>query len=133
MEKEGKAGLATFVMRGKEYLVAIFGENSILRAETMRFPDELRTPGDIGLPEKPKVPRATVAKFEKLISSKSKKQLSPRKLEDEQTERLLKLVKRRAFNARISSRLIATWVISANQERSSILVAVLKKSLAGKG
>ena len=96
MEKEEKAGLATFVMRGKEYLVAIFAENGILRAETMRFPDELRTPAEVGLPKKPKIPRATVAKFEKLISSKSKKQLSPRKLEDEPTERLLKLVKKKS-------------------------------------
>ena len=52
MEKSGKAGLATFVMRGKEYLVAIFAEHGILRAETMRFPDELRSPADVGLPKK---------------------------------------------------------------------------------
>ena len=50
MEKEDLAGIATFVMRGKEYLVAIFPENGILRAETMRFSDELRSPKDIGLP-----------------------------------------------------------------------------------
>jgi formamidopyrimidine-DNA glycosylase len=29
-----RAGIATFVMRGKEYLVGIFAENGILRAET---------------------------------------------------------------------------------------------------
>src|SRR6476469_5015215 len=39
MDKEELAGVATFVMRGKEYLVAIFPENEILRAETMRFAD----------------------------------------------------------------------------------------------
>ena len=57
MEKGGKAGLATFVMRGKEYLVAIFAEHGILRAETMRFPDELRSPADVGLPKKRKCRR----------------------------------------------------------------------------
>ena len=62
----------------------------------MRFADELRSPGDIGLPKKPKSPTATVRKFEKLISSKSKKELSPRKLKDEQTEKLLKLVKKKS-------------------------------------
>src|ERR1043166_8197225 len=36
MEKEKLAGIATFVMRGKEYLVAIFPENGILRAEIGR-------------------------------------------------------------------------------------------------
>src|SRR2546421_590780 len=68
MEKNKLAGMATFVMRGKEYLVAIFPENGILRAETMRFADELRSPKEVGLPEKKKVPAATVKKFERLIA-----------------------------------------------------------------
>ena len=50
MEKAGRAGIATFVMRGKEYLAAIFAEGGTLRAVTMRFADELRTPSDVGLP-----------------------------------------------------------------------------------
>ena len=37
MEKKQYAGIATFVMRAKEYLVAIIAENGILRAETLRF------------------------------------------------------------------------------------------------
>jgi DNA end-binding protein Ku len=56
MEASGRAGIATFVMRGKEYLVAILSQNGILRAETMRFADELRSPADIGLEDEP--PRA---------------------------------------------------------------------------
>jgi DNA end-binding protein Ku len=132
MEKEGKAGVATFVMRGKEYLVAIFAENGILRAETMRFPDELRTPADVGLPKKPKIPRATVAKFEKLISSKSKKQLSPRKLEDEQTERLLKLVKKKSAQRKNIVEVDTDERDEREQGKVVDLVAILKKSLAGK-
>lgn len=130
MEKSGKAGLATFVMRGKEYLVAIFAEHGILRAETMRFPDELRSPADVGLPKKkPKVPAATVRKFEKLIGSKSKKQLSPERLKDEQTERLLKLVKKKS-----AQRKNVVEVETEKREPGKVidLVAVLKKSLAGK-
>ena len=133
MEKEGKAGLATFVMRGKEYLVAIFAENGILRAETMRFPDELRTPAQVGLPKKPKIPRATVAKFEKLISSKSKKQLSPRKLEDEQMERLLKLVKKKSAQRKNIVEVDIDEREQREQGKVVDLVAILKKSLAGKG
>src|SRR5688500_2879765 len=37
MESTSKAGIATFVMREREYLVAIIAENGLLRAETMRF------------------------------------------------------------------------------------------------
>jgi DNA end-binding protein Ku len=130
MEKGGKAGLATFVMRGKEYLVAIFAEHGILRAETMRFPDELRSPADVGLPKKkPKVPAATVHKFEKLISGKSKKQMSPARLKDEQTEKLLKLVKKKS-----AQRKNVVKVESEEREPGKVidLVAVLKKSLAAK-
>jgi DNA end-binding protein Ku len=133
MEKEGKAGVATFVMRGKEYLVAIFAENAILRAETMRFPDEVRTPKDVGLPKKPKIPKATVAKFEKLISSKSKKQLSPRKLEDEQTERLLKLVKKKSAQRKNIVEVDSNGDDEREPGKVIDMVAMLKKSLAGKG
>ena len=129
MEKGGKAGLATFVMRGKEYLVSIFAEHGILRAETMRFADELRTPAEVGLPKKTKVPAATVRKFEKLIGSKAKKQLSPRKLEDEQTQRLLKLVKKKS-----AKRANVVEVETEKRDEGNVidLMAVLKKSLAGK-
>lgn len=129
MDKEEKAGLATFVMRGKEYLVSIFSEHGILRAETMRFPDELRSPADVDLPKKKKVSPALVRKFEKAITSKSKKQLSERKLEDEQTQQLLKLVKKKAAHAKN-----VVEVETEQREQSNVidLMAVLKKSLAGK-
>ncbi|MCZ7679309.1 MAG: hypothetical protein M5U28_11340 [Sandaracinaceae bacterium] len=51
MERTGRAGIATFVMRGKEYLVAIVARDGVLRAETLRFADELRSPEDVGLEE----------------------------------------------------------------------------------
>ena len=131
MEDDGKAGLATFVMRGKEYLVSIFAEHGILRAETMRFPDELRSPADVDLPKKPKVPPAMVRKFEKLISNKSKKQLSERKLEDEQTERLLKLVKKKSAQRK---NVVEVETEQRDEGKGKVidLMAVLKKSLAGK-
>jgi len=129
MEKEGRAGVATFVMRGKEYLVSIFSENGILRAETMRFPDELRSPSDVELPKKKKPAPATVKKFEKLISAKSKKHLNTNKLEDEQTERLLKLVKKKSAH-----RKNIVEIEGEEREESNVvdLMSVLKKSLAGK-
>src|SRR5215471_5870984 len=82
MQKEKLAGVATFVMRGKEYLVAIFPEHEILRAETMRFADEIRSPKEIGLPEKPKAAATAVKKFETLIEKHSNKRLSLSELKD---------------------------------------------------
>ena len=129
MAKSGLAGLATFVMRGKEYLVAIFSDHGILRAETMRFADELRSPAELGLPKKKKVPAATVRKFKKLISSRSKKEFAGAKLQDEQAESLLKLVKKKQ-----KDRSNVVKVETEEREPAKVidLVAVLKKSLAGK-
>ena len=129
MGKSHLAGIATFVMRGKEYLVSIFSENGILRAETMRFADELRTPQQVGLPEKTRVTKATVSKFERLIGSKSKKQLTRSKLADEHTEALMKLVKKKR-----SQKKNVVEVEGADQDSGKVidLVEVLKRSLKGK-
>lgn len=129
MEKSGLAGLATFVMRGKEYLVAIFSDKGILRAETMRFPDEIRTPSDIGLPKKKEPPKATVHKFEKLIGARSKKQFSPAKLADKQTDELLKLVKKKQKKR---GSVVEVEEEADTDHKVIDLVQVLKKSLAGK-
>ena len=129
MQKEKLAGIATFVMRGKEYLVAIFPENEILRAETMRFPDEIRAPAEIGLPEKKKIPAAAVKKFENLITKHSAQHLSLKELKDEQTEKLLKLVEKKRKQHKD-----VVEVDVPRQEPGQVvdLMEALKKSLAGK-
>src|SRR5690606_32475276 len=88
MQQTGKAGIATFVMRDKEYLVAILAENNILRAETLRFHDELRTPEDVGLPEKPRIDQDRVARFERVIRKHAANKLDPDEMLDEQSRRV---------------------------------------------
>jgi len=129
MEQSELAGIATFVMRGKEYLVAIFSERGILRAETMRFSDEIRSPADVGLPKKKAAPAATVRKFEKLIASKSKKQFSPTKLADKHTDDLLKLVKKKEKQR---GNVVRVETEAETDHKVVDLVAILKKSLGGK-
>jgi len=129
MDKSGLAGIATFVMRGKEYLVAIFSDKGILRAETMRFADELRSPADVGLPKKKEVPKATVTKFEKLIANKSKKQFSPAKLADKQTDSLLKLVKKKQSKR---ENVVKVEEEMETDHKVVDLVKILKQSLGGK-
>ena len=95
----------------------------------MRFADELRSPAEVGLPDKPKIPKATVKKFEKLIASRSKKQMTKSRLEDEQTERLLKLVKKKSAQRK---NVIEVETEEPQEAKVIDLVQVLKKSLAGK-
>jgi DNA end-binding protein Ku len=126
MAKDEQAGIATFVMRGKEHLVAIFSDRGILRAETMRFPDEIRSAKEIGLPEKPKVSPEKVKKFESLIKRQTKKKFSP--AADEETARLLKLVKKK----RAKRGNVVHVTPKEPRERKVVdLMAVLKKSLQG--
>jgi DNA end-binding protein Ku len=129
METEDLAGVATFVMRGKEYLVAIFPENGILRAETMRFPDEIRSPKQVDLPEKKKIPAASVKKFERLIAKHSDKRLSLKELKDEKTEQLMKLVEKKRKQHKD---LVEVDEPKRDEGKVVDLMEVLKKSLAGK-
>jgi len=96
MGESDRAGIATFVMRGKEYLVAILAEDGILRAETLRFADEVRAPGEIGLPEPKKVAAAQLKRFEAAIEKLKATRLSTKLLEDDESSRLLALAERKA-------------------------------------
>ena len=129
MEKGGRAGIGTFVMRGKEYLVAIFSDNGILRAETMRFADELRSPADIGLPKKKKLPKASVARFERMIKKDAAAQLSAKEMKDSGTERLLKLVEKKQARGKD---VVETEEAEAGDGKVVDIMEVLKKSLAQK-
>lgn len=91
MEQKKQAGIATFVMRAKEYLVAIIAENGILRAETLRFDDEVRKPADVGLPKIAKAAAADVRKFEAAIAKNTKK-LNLNEFLDARGEKLEKLI-----------------------------------------
>lgn len=84
MEKNELVGIARFVMRSKEYLVAIMAVNGILRAETMRFADEIRSADDVGLPNAPEKPKAALVKAMKnAIAARAEDELPEDALRDE--------------------------------------------------
>lgn len=130
LEKTRRAGVATFVMRGKEYLVSIVSENGILRAETMRFKEEVRSPADVGLPEKSTVPAVAKRRMERIIHQRSANELPRTELHDQTSAALLKLVKSKEAHRE-------NVVINHEGEGESEdaappdLLAALKKSLAG--
>ena len=126
MEKQKQAGIATFVMRGRELLVAILAENGILRAETLRFADEVRTPEDAGLPKRVRPAAAEQRKFETQIAKHAKK-LDLHDFLDGYAERLEKL-------ARAKEKKGATVIREAPPEREEggeviDLMAALRRSL----
>jgi DNA end-binding protein Ku len=130
MEQTGRAGIATFVMRGKEYLVAILAENGILRAETLRFADEVRTPEDVGLPQAAKPKAAVVKQIEKEIVARAADGLDEAELADRAAERLLQLVaeKERSGEGVVDA---PAGAVGAPSEGVIDLMEVLRRSLQG--
>jgi DNA end-binding protein Ku len=131
MERTKRAGIASFVMRAKEYLVAILAENGILRAETLRFHDEIRQPSDIGLPDVTKPKPATVKKFEEAIGRRGGK-VDFNEFLDAQGERLEKLVEKKR---KAGEGLVKAPIQEFREEGGEVvdLLAVLTRSLQGKG
>jgi DNA end-binding protein Ku len=93
MESADKAGIATFVMREREYLVAIIAENGILRAETMRFADEIRSAEDAGLPKRSRIEKKGVRRFVRALDALYAEELDPDELEDRRSRAIEKLVR----------------------------------------
>ncbi|MGV9269148.1 non-homologous end joining protein Ku [Kitasatospora sp. NPDC003701] len=69
LDHSGKAGLAMFAMRGKEYLTAVRSESGLLELHTMHFADEVRNPrSEIDdLPENVELSAQEVRTAEQLI------------------------------------------------------------------
>ena len=132
MEKTKRAGIATFVMRAREYLIAIIAEKGLLRAETLRFADELRTADAIGLPTKAKVPAAAVGKFERAIGQHSGK-VNFRDFSDDYAAKLEKLVERKRSHGGEIVKAPVDEADSAEPAGGDVidLLQVLRSSLGG--
>ena len=50
MKKSGKAGIATVVIRTRQYLAAVIPQDELLLMDTLRYADELKAPEELGVP-----------------------------------------------------------------------------------
>jgi DNA end-binding protein Ku len=130
MERTNRAGIATFVMRTKEYLVAILAENGILRAETLRFHEEIRPLEEIDLPARPDLDRKQVQDVEKAIRKLTRKTLDESELEDDYARRLRALVEKKK-KARRGVVAAPAGVVAEDEDGGEVidLMEVLKRSL----
>jgi DNA end-binding protein Ku len=92
MERTGRVAIGSFVMRGHEYLVAIVSDHGVLRADTLRYADEIRTPEAIGLPAVEKISTTKVNAFLKAIEDSTHKQLDMSELQDLEAQALKDVV-----------------------------------------
>lgn len=100
MERDNRAGIATFVMRGREYLISIYAEHGLLFGATLRFADELRSPQSLGLPPVSSAPDSDVRKIKAALKKLEAPKLDPTLFVDEEDDALLKLAKQKYAKSR---------------------------------
>ncbi len=128
MQSSGKAAIARFVLRNREHLAAIRASDGVLTMTTMRFADEVVSPGELDdvLPQsKPRTQRKEVEMAEKLIDSLAS-DFDPASYRDEYREELLSLIEQKAEGKEV--------VTSASEEpeatKAPDLMAALEESIA---
>jgi DNA end-binding protein Ku len=94
MESSGRVAIARFVLRTKEYLVAVRPRGNAISLTTMRFHDEVRSPEDVGLDGLPKAKKAQVDQAVQLIEGLTT-DFEPERYEDEHRKRLLAIIQQK--------------------------------------
>jgi DNA end-binding protein Ku len=97
MNRTGLAGVASFVMRGKEYLAVIRAKEKALILQTLYFADEVRQPEDV-IDELPNKQRADSREMKAAVSliEQLSTDWEPERYHDVYRERLLKIIKDKA-------------------------------------
>jgi DNA end-binding protein Ku len=91
LRKAGKAGIATVVIRTRQYLAAVMPQEDVLVMNTLRYADELKDAGDLGIPAAALHAKATAKEIDmalRLIDDMSEK-WKPEKFKDTYREDLL--------------------------------------------
>jgi DNA end-binding protein Ku len=97
MAKAGKAGIATVVIRTKQYLAALIPRDEALVLNTLRYHKELKKPEDLEIPQKLKGVKVTSKELEmalRLIEDMADK-WQPEKYHDTYHEDLLKRIEQK--------------------------------------
>jgi DNA end-binding protein Ku len=134
MARTGRVGIGNFVMRGHEYLVAIISDNGVLRVDTLRYADEIRTPEAIGLPKRAKIASSKVTQFSKAIDELTRDKLAVEELEDREAEALTELAQEKQKDKddviRVTGLEAEDPEASAGGAQIIDLMEVLRKSLS---
>jgi DNA end-binding protein Ku len=127
MARADKVAIGRFVMRTKQYLVAIRPQENILLLETMYFADEIRNPKDLDVPAKLRGNTKELKIADQLIDSLTV-EFDPKRYKDTYRAEMLKLIKRVAKGESIA-------VEEPERPRAEVvdLVEALRASLDTKG
>jgi DNA end-binding protein Ku len=91
LEKAGKAGIASVVIRTKQYLAALVAQDEVMVLNTLRYADELKAPAELEIP-KAKVTAKELDMALRLVEDMAD-EWDPKKYKDTYREDLLKRIK----------------------------------------
>jgi DNA end-binding protein Ku len=125
LEKSGKVGLGSFVMRSKEKLCLVKPMDKVLVVQRIRFQEEIRDHSELKIPEsEPKAPELKMALS--LIDQLTEK-FDIKAWKDSYSENLMKLIKAKAKGGKA-----ATPALKVVHSKTTDLMAQLQASLNAK-
>jgi DNA end-binding protein Ku len=133
MARAGKAGIATVVIRAREYLCALMPRGAALMLELLRYPYELRSPDEFHLPDADsksvKVTETELKMAERLIKD-LEDDWDPAAYKDEYREKLLAFIERKAKEGRAFEIEAPGKQAEKKLEPAADVMALLKASVA---
>lgn len=127
MQRSGRAAIATFVMRTRQYLAAIRARDDVLVLSTMNFADEVVDPADLDVPELDQVEVADreVEMAEQLIDHLFT-EFDPERYHDDHQERIREFLESKASGEEVH-------LPAPREDRGEVvdLMAALEQSLRG--
>ena len=138
LQKSGKVGIGSLVMRGRQHLCMITGEQRALMLITLRFADEIKSQDDIDLPsansKTAKVSSREVAMAEKLVEEMTAP-WRPQAYHDTYREDLMRRIQEKIRKK--ETHVLTPKEKQPKEARPSAevidLMSVLKKSLESRG
>jgi DNA end-binding protein Ku len=136
LERTGKVGIANVVLRTRQHLAALLVRDQVLMLDLLRYPDELRAPGDLALPSgrAGSTPSAQeVSMAERLIEGMSGA-WTPEKYKDDYREDVLALVRKKVKSGQTHEIVEPAKSREPAPRREVMdLMPLLKQSLDSKG
>jgi DNA end-binding protein Ku len=135
MKKAGKAGIATVVIRTRQYLAAVLPQDDVLLMDTLRYADEIKAADELGVPSGALRHKASAKEIDmalRLIDDMSEK-WEPEKFKDTYRDDLMARIKEKIKEGQTEE---ITRPEKGEKEpaRAEVidLMALLKKSVAQK-
>jgi DNA end-binding protein Ku len=135
MKKAGKAGIATVVIRTRQYLAAVLPQDDVLLMDTLRYAGEIRRPDELDVPEAALRHKASAKELDmalRLIDDMSEK-WRPEKFKDTYRDDLMARIKEKIKEGQ-TEEITAPEKGEKEPARADVidLMALLKKSVAQK-